>query len=220
MARLLYIALWCEADREGRMAWKPKTFKMRYLPADDCDIDALCNEIVARGLVVLYADGYAWVPSFEKHQHINPRESKSTLPDPHASVTRRPRVKHATVTVETRDSDAQVGKERKGSISSRVPSDDDTPTGGEILVCLPLNDGSEHEVTSEDVGEWSASFPAVDVPQQLRSMRAWLNAHPSRRKTRRGVDAFVVSWLSRQQDKGRVNGSANDDDPYGLRQAL
>ena len=75
MARLLYVALWCEADREGRLVWKPKTFKLRYLPADDCDVTALCDEIVARGLVKLYGDGLAYVPAFADHQHINPRES-------------------------------------------------------------------------------------------------------------------------------------------------
>ena len=41
LARLLYVALWCEADKEGRLVWKPLTFKLRYLPADDCDIKAV-----------------------------------------------------------------------------------------------------------------------------------------------------------------------------------
>lgn len=81
-ARLLYIALWCEADREGRMSWKPKTFKMRYFPGDRVDIDALCKELLKSGLVVLYGDGLAHIPMFLKHQHINPRESASTLPVP------------------------------------------------------------------------------------------------------------------------------------------
>lgn len=90
MARLLYIALWCEADREGRMAWKPRTFKMRYLPGDDCDIDALCDALVKRGLVCLYGDGLAFIPSFGAHQHVNPREAKSVLPDPPGWVAENP----------------------------------------------------------------------------------------------------------------------------------
>lgn len=81
-ARLLYIALWCEADKEGRLVWKPKTFKMRYLPADDVKIDDLCAELVDSGLINLYGDGYAFIPSFHSHQHINPRESESKLPAP------------------------------------------------------------------------------------------------------------------------------------------
>ena len=34
LARLLYQATWCEADKEGRLQWKPGTFKLRYFPAD------------------------------------------------------------------------------------------------------------------------------------------------------------------------------------------
>jgi hypothetical protein len=82
MARLLFIALWCEADKRGRMSWKPTTFKMRYLPGDTCDIEVLCRELVGGGLVRLYGDGLAYIPSFEKHQHVNPRETESTMPDP------------------------------------------------------------------------------------------------------------------------------------------
>ena len=92
LARLLYVALWCEADKEGRLVWKPMTFKLRYLPADDCDIKALCKEITDRGLVTLYGEGYAVIPAFGAHQHINPRESASQLPEPVANTTRKARV--------------------------------------------------------------------------------------------------------------------------------
>lgn len=111
LARLLYIALWCEADREGRLVWKPKTFKMRYFPGDKCDIDALCNEILDTGLIVQYCECYAYIPTFHSHQHINPRESKSQLPEPDID---------ATVTRASRDSDAQGGREGKGKEGNDV----------------------------------------------------------------------------------------------------
>jgi len=82
LARLLFIGIWCESDKEGRLPWKPKTLKIRYLPSDDCDIEALCDELVSVGVVKLYGDGLAFVPGFIKHQHVNPRESKSILPAP------------------------------------------------------------------------------------------------------------------------------------------
>lgn len=116
-ARLLYVALWCEADKEGRMAWKPKTFKMRYFPADSLDIEALCAELTGAGLVVPYGDGLAHIPSFRAHQHINPRESASQLPEPTQAPkkgTRQPRVIDASTTREGRDSDTQGGREGKG----------------------------------------------------------------------------------------------------------
>ena len=106
LARLLYIALWCEADREGRMNWKPRTFKLRYLPADDVPIDALCAELIASGLVVLYGNGLAYIPKFSRHQHLNPREGASSLPDP----VDNSRDSDACARV----SDTQVGREGKG----------------------------------------------------------------------------------------------------------
>lgn len=110
LARLLYIGLWCEADREGRMVWKPKTFKTRYLPNDQCNIFEIAQELLERKLVVEYGDGLAYIPTFKDHQHVNPREALSALAVPDAASTRRARVKHASA----RDSDAQVGRERKG----------------------------------------------------------------------------------------------------------
>lgn len=118
-ARLLYQGLWCEADREGRLRWRPLTFKMRYLPADDVDIKSLCDELLAQGLVVLYGDGLAYIPSFTRHQHINPREAASVLPAP-ADSTPAPVVTHAP---------------RVPDASPRVPdvppSVDDEPSAGD-----------------------------------------------------------------------------------------
>ena len=135
MARLLYIALWCEADKEGRLVWKPKTFKMRYFPADDCDIDALADALVTRGLVCLYGESLAFIPSFKDHQHINPREKDSVLPNPSdASSTRR----NASVTVKAR-AGRKEGKEGKGK---EVASKRETP--------IP-----ENFTVSENVQRWA-----------------------------------------------------------------
>jgi len=82
LARLLFIATWLEADREGRLEWKPNTLKMRYLPADTCAIATLCDELVGAGLVVLYNEGLAYIPGFTKHQNINGKELASKLPAP------------------------------------------------------------------------------------------------------------------------------------------
>lgn len=96
-ARLFYVSLWCEADREGRLSWKPRTLKMRYFPADNIDIESLAAELINAGLIEIYEDDgsvYAHIPSFGRHQIINNRESASVLPAPKsmkkhdASVTR------------------------------------------------------------------------------------------------------------------------------------
>lgn len=33
-------------------------------------------------------------------------------------------------------------------------------------------------------------------------MRGWLDANQAKRKTKRGVNAFIVRWLAKEQDKG------------------
>jgi hypothetical protein len=98
LARLLYIALWCEADREGRMAWKPKTFKMRYFPGDSCSIEKLCDELLAADLVVCYGDKYAFIPAFM----LTNISTRVRLPHRFQSLilTRHPRVPHASARVQ------------------------------------------------------------------------------------------------------------------------
>lgn len=107
LARLLYIGLWCEADREGRMVWLPRVFKRRYLPDDECDIEMLCKELLGRDLVRLYGDDLAFIPTFSEHQRVNPREAASTLatPDCHAANLDL----HASIP----DVHTQVGREGK-----------------------------------------------------------------------------------------------------------
>jgi hypothetical protein len=202
LARILYVGLWCESDREGRMEWKPKTFKLRYLPGDSCDVDTLAQELIDAKMLVLYeVEGvlYAEIPSFTKHQVINNRESDSVIPTrvKHASLTRQAHVK-------------AEGKEgRKGK---EGPVDDGTPPDPAPLpvALIPLVDGTEFEIFASKVTEWAAAYPAVNVPQKLLAIRQWCIAHPSRRKTRRGAEAFVVAWLCKDQDSGRGRGGGNE----------
>lgn len=195
LARILYIGLWCEADREGRMEWKPKTFKLRYLPGDQCDVEILAQELTDAKMLILYeVDGvlYAEIPSFTKHQVINNRESESQIPArvKDASGTRAPRVK-------------AEGKEgRKGK--EGTVDDDDAPDLAPLPVALiPLIDGSDFEVFASKAEEWRMAYPAVDVAQKLQAIRQWCIANPSRRKTRRGAESFIVTWLSKEQDSGK-----------------
>ena len=205
LARLLYIALWCEADKEGRMVWKPMTFKLRYMPGDNCDINELCKEILDRGLIKLYDDGLAFIPSFAAHQHINPRETASQLPAPQIKPrvgTRQPRVG----TGANLELHAQVGREGKGrerKEDSAEPQSDSTPAISETpVVLIPLNDNTEYPIGQSLIDEWSQTFPAVNVLQELREMRVWCLANPHKRKTRRGVDSFAVRWFGKEQDRG------------------
>ncbi|MBS0220100.1 MAG: hypothetical protein JSR91_05090 [Proteobacteria bacterium] len=113
LARLLYIGLWCEADREGRLVWTPRVFKRRYLPDDACDADQVADELLARGLVVLYGDGLALIPTFPRHQHLNPREAVSKLaaPDDARADAGAASASDPVIDASARVGDAQGGRE-------------------------------------------------------------------------------------------------------------
>ena len=63
-----------------------------------------------------------------------------------------------------------------------------------------LVDSTDFHVPIKTLGEWENAYPAVDVRQELREMRAWSMANRTKRKTRRGVEAFMVRWLAKAQD--------------------
>jgi len=110
LARVFYIALWCEADREGRLDWKPVTLKMRYLPGDNCNVVELADELIQAGLIVLYeVEGkrYAEIPTFKTHQVINNRESESTRPARNFDASSR-------VKAEGKEGREGKGKEEEG----------------------------------------------------------------------------------------------------------
>ena len=69
------------------------------------------------------------------------------------------------------------------------------------LESLPLIDGSAFEVKQSLVAELEPLYPAVDIPATLKEMKGWLLLNAERRKTRRGVKAFIGKWLQNEQAK-------------------
>jgi hypothetical protein len=78
-ARLLFIGLWCYADREGRFEWKPKQIKATIFPYDNVDIEELLCNLMSLHFITRN-DGTGYVEHFKKHQNPHPHEAKSILP--------------------------------------------------------------------------------------------------------------------------------------------
>lgn len=91
------------------------------------------------------------------------------------------------------------GNENDASISAAK-----APSKG--VIALLLNNQSSYSVSQQEVERWEELYPAVDILQELRKMAGWLEANPARRKTERGIKPFIVGWLSREQDKGKLAG--------------
>ena len=84
LTRLLFIGLWCYADREGRFEWRPKRIKAVILPYDDCDIDAMLMSLHSMTFIDIYdtPNGkVGCIPKFKEHQNPHPHEAKSKIPE-------------------------------------------------------------------------------------------------------------------------------------------
>ena len=115
------------------------------------------------------------------------------IPDGNQCVTRLPQVSIG------KDS---IDKDSINTICQELEAPD-----RKKAISLTLNDKSEYWIYGDQVERWSQLFPAVDVMQELRKMKSWLDSNPSRRKTKKGILRFVNGWLSKEQDKGRVDHS-------------
>lgn len=85
LGRLLFIALWTMADREGRLEDRPRRIKAEALPYDDADVDALLDALHKHGFILRYVvsgNRYIQVCAFTKHQNPHVKEASSTIPAP------------------------------------------------------------------------------------------------------------------------------------------
>lgn len=140
--RLAFAGLWTAADREGRFRWQPRELKLDCLPHDAVDFSRVLDALATRGHIVKYRVGDAWfghIPSWNQHQCVNNRESKSALPGPEedpsqsTTSTREPRVNDACG---TRLDHAPVeGKGREGKGRGR---DIATTPRGAVAATGPL----------------------------------------------------------------------------------
>jgi hypothetical protein len=78
---------------------------------------------------------------------------------------------------------------------------------------LPLADKSVYEVPAELFREYVGAYPGVTVMAEFAKMRSWLISNRARMKTRRGMAAFMNSWLNREQNRhgGKSNGKPNTE---------
>lgn len=85
LARILFIGLWCYADREGRLEDRPKRIKSDILPYDSCNINKLLNSLASspEKFITRYivdSKQYIQINNFLKHQNPHIHEVTSVIP--------------------------------------------------------------------------------------------------------------------------------------------
>ena len=188
-SRVLYPLIYAYTDREGRFSGDPEEIKIECCPYLKYSIKKIAESIIDLDnvdLLILYEDSKTKKPviyftGFEEFQKI--RKEKEA-----ASIYSRP---------------PSLGQDNYGT----------TPG---LYLSLSLMKGMKEEkeeqiyfsfeerkffnITIEDKAGWLDAFPACDINQELRKMREWLLANPTKKKS--NYRKFINNWLSSEQDKG------------------
>ncbi len=213
-ARLFFIGLWTQADREGRLADDMRRLKVRIFPFDDAiDAEALAVELTGKDLIRRYVgeDGHAyiWIRTFAKHQRPHPNETKSVIP-PYAGdgLPAREKVIRARVKDVLCKSESGVRSLEYGVRNLEICAEADDGSTPAVLVFPTVGtDGTGWGLSEAQIAEWVALFPTIDVLGEARKALAWVLANPGHRKTARGMPRFLVGWLSRTTNRGGQGGS-------------
>ena len=176
-------------------------------------------------------DNFLCLPSWEKYQSADKLEGiRSQNAERQARYRERQRAKMVengvtpALQVTSRnaidiDTDVDIEEERE-DITSILPEAETAPDqpkpsapSSPIVISIILNDKTEYPITEADVEGWKDLYPAVDVMQELRKMKGWADANPSKRKTKSGIKRFINAWLAKEQD--RYHGPAvSQPQPY------
>lgn len=198
---VLFYRLVVSCDDFGRYDGRAVIIKNKLFPLKENltlkTVENALHGLASAGLVVLYTSQdrrFLYLPTWGKYQYQRAKASK--YPDPpqaHDSICNQ-MISNVPV--------FDIRESRIENRESKYSAEPKTPPAPPVVE-LPLNDGDSYPVTQAQVAEWGSLYPAVDVMQQLRAMKGWLNANPAKRKTKRGILRFVNAWLSREQDRGR-----------------
>lgn len=200
-------------DDYGRFDARPAVLRGRLIPLMEGktlkDVEKALSRLASVGLVELYeVDGkpFLRVVKWDTYQRIRAKRSK--FPAPSGDGCRQQDAPDSTCRQMTADAvkcprNPIQSESESESESESNPSNSAEPQSASAPVfALPLNDSSLFFVTQEDIDGWAGLYPAVDVVQELRGMKGWLDANPKKRKTKRGIRQFINGWLSRTQDNG------------------
>lgn len=149
--RLLFIALWCIADRRGRMEDRPRRIKAECFPYDELDVDAMLSELHAAGFIDRYeAEGLKIIEvrSFEKHQRLTGKEAETESIYPGKQWGNNGETPStAPVAQEGKGKEGKGReKEKEGKAGQAIPCSEFSPTQEHQDICAFRGASFEHQL--------------------------------------------------------------------------
>ena len=237
-SQALYFHLGMEADDDGFVA-SPKKVQ-RSIGCNEEDLQILAS----RGFIIPFESGIVVLVHWKQNNYIQADRYRKTVHKEEAALLQNdnyvysldPTCMHPVSSLDPQDS---IGKDSieldKDNIDkdniyvcselspvSKMDTEKTEPEKVETVEVEPVPSGykiilldkSFYEIPLEKLNFWKESYPAVDVEQEIRSMAAWADANPTKRKTRRGIEKFINGWLIRSQ-KEQLSSSEKETDKNG-----
>jgi len=213
-AQALYFHLGMRADDDGFIASPRQIMKAVECKQDDMKI------LISKGYVIPFESGIVVIRHWKQHNYIQSdryRKTKFLEERNHLElaenvyITDTERIQNGSnvepqyrlskdiVRVRVRDRDSI-------ELGDTVCTEPEESVSMPPVISLILNDKSFHDIFQSDIDGWKELYPAVDVLQELRKMKGWLDSNPTKRKTRKGIKRFINGWLAREQDSGKNEG--------------
>lgn len=230
-ARLLFIGLWCLADREGRLEDRPKRIKMKLFPADLLDVEPLLLGLAACGLIVRYeADAIRciFIPTFLEHQRPHVHEAPSTLPMFHVEP-KAPTKVGASTDQGACDSALNPDSLNPDCLTLRVKSaparaatetvaEAETPPAGRKRSDTATRLPADFELSSERRAV--AVAERLDPDRTFATFRDYWLAASGTKARKHDWDATWRNWCRTQHDRTQGNGNGNHRPPQARVSAL
>ncbi|NLO84580.1 MAG: hypothetical protein GX096_04010 [Clostridiales bacterium] len=209
------LSLFCEVffyrlivncDDYGRMDARPAILKARLYPLRSVTTAQIKESIAALeslGMLTLYTIGrrpYLELRNWGTHQRLRRSIPKFPAPQPIPPRGNSPQI--------AADGGLNPNPNTNTNTKSNTNTNDYTQRPDASVpqpqpaYSLPLNNNTLYDISPDQFAQWQSLYPNVDVLQQLRSMHGWLDANKPRRKTIKGIERFIVGWLSKEQDHG------------------
>ena len=136
LTRLLFIGLWCQADREGRLEDRSRRLKKLILGYDDVtveDVENMLDALAENGFIIRYeaaGNTYIQVVNFVKHQNPHMKEKPSEIPPPPGFAPSQPRESTRQAPGRNREDTGPAPEEDEES-PGEPPEPPQEPPGGE-----------------------------------------------------------------------------------------
>lgn len=212
----LYFHLGMRADDDGFVSSPRKILKMLGCGNDDFKI------LVEHQYVIPFESGVIVISDWNvnnnkiKGDRYKPTRFKEELSKLHLENAVY-RLENAMEPVwnhngSTMEPQSRVDKSRIDKINTLAQSDSKNHSTLEVspVITLMLNTGKEYSIHESQLEQWKEIYPNVNVLDELRKMKGWCIANPTKRKTKKGIDRFINNWLSKNQDTPKQETNKNN----------